>query len=176
MSFKWYILQVVSGLENKVADSIREKVAKEGFSELIEEIIIPSEKVLEIRKGKKIEVDKKFFPGYVLLKMNLNDDLWHIIRRIPKVGTFLGASGFPQEIRQTEIDKILDRINNAGETKLSSLIFEVGEAVKVNDGPFESFVGTVEAVDEEKQRLRVSVAIFGRATPLDLDFTQVVKV
>ncbi len=175
MSHKWYILQVLSGAENKVADAIREKAQKDGYSAQLNEVTVPVEKVFEIRKGKKVQVEKKFLPGYILVNMDLTDDFWHAIRSIPKVGGFLGGGGKPQQISQKEVDRILEQIEKSEEQKKSSLVFEVGDSVKVNDGPFESFVGTVETVDEEKERLRVSVAIFGRATPIDLDFSQVTK-
>lgn len=175
MEHKWYILQVLSGAESRVAEAIREKAVKDGFADQLVEVVVPVEKVFEVRKGKKIQVEKKFLPGYILLKMNLTDNFWHAIKSIPKVGGFLGGGGKPQEISQKEVDRILEQIEKSEERKRTALLFEVGDSVKVNDGPFESFIGTVENVDEEKQRLRVSVAIFGRATPVDLDFTQVTK-
>jgi len=173
---KWYILQVLSGGENKASEAIKEKALKEGFSDLISEIVVPVEKTLEVRRGKKVQVDKKFLPGYMLIKMQLTDALWHAIKSVPKVGGFLGGNGKPQQISQVEVERILEQIEKSAEEKRSALVYVVGDSVKVNDGPFESFVGSVENVDEEKQRLRVSVAIFGRATPIDLDFTQVTKV
>jgi transcriptional antiterminator NusG len=173
---KWYILQVLSGAESKISESIKEKSLRAGLSNLIEEVIIPVEKVFEVKKGKKVQVEKKFLPGYILVKMDLTDDLWHVIKAIPKVGGFLGGYGKPQQISQKEVDRILEQIVKSEEQKKSALTYEVGDSVKVNDGPFESFVGTVETIDEEKQRLRVSVAIFGRATPIDLDYTQVTKI
>lgn len=176
MEYNWYILQVLSGAEGRIAETIKEKVIKEGFSDLLQEVVVPMEKVLEVKKGKKVQVEKKFLPGYILVKMSLTDDLWHAIKSIPKVGGFLGGGGKPQRISQREVDRILEQIKASEEKKRSALVFETGDSVKVNDGPFESFVGTIENVDEEKQRLRVSVAIFGRATPIDLDFTQVTKI
>lgn len=175
MSHKWYILQVLSGAENKVAEAIREKALKDGFSGQFTDVTVPVEKVFEVRRGKKVQVEKKFLPGYILVNMDLTDEFWHAIRSIPKVGGFLGGGGKPQQISQKEVDRILEQIEKSEERKKSSLVFEVGDSVKVNDGPFESFIGTVENVDDEKERLRVSVAIFGRATPIDLDFSQVTK-
>lgn len=173
---KWYILQSLSGQERRIADSIKEKAAKVGLDKNIEEIIIPTEKVREVRKGKKVEVEKKFLPGYILIKMEMDDALWHVIKNVPKVGGFLGAQGKPEEVPQREIDNIMKQIETNVVARKQALVFEVGDSVRVNDGPFESFVGSVEEVEESKQRLKVFVTIFGRSTPLDLSFTQVTKV
>ena len=176
MSFKWYIVQSISGFEKKVANSIKEKAIKEGISALIEDVVVPVEKVVEVRKGKKVDTEKKCLPGYVLVKMQINDNIWHMIKNIPKVTGFLGSSGKPQIIDEREIKRILEQIEQSSIASSNAINFEVGESIKVNDGPFESFLGVVEGVDAEKNRLKVSVTIFGRSTPLDLDFTQVSKV
>ena len=172
---KWYILQSLSGQEKKIAASIQEKAEKEGVQDHIEEIIVPVEKVIEVKKGKKVSVEKKFLPGYILIKMNMNDNLWHAIKRIPKVGGFLGSSDKPQQISEKEVQVIMDQIQNSAIARTQASIFKVGDSVKIKDGPFESFVGTVEDVEEGKRRLKVSVVIFGRSTPLDLEFEQVIK-
>lgn len=176
MTFQWYIVQAVSGFEKKVASSIREKAIKEGISDLIDEVIVPVEKVIEVRKGKKVEGERKCLPGYILVKMQINDNIWHMIKNIPKVTGFLGSSGKPQIIAEKEINRILEQIERSSVVSGNVVNFEIGESVKVTDGPFESFVGVVEGVEAEKNRLKVSVTIFGRSTPLDLDFTQVSKV
>ena len=173
---KWYILQSMSGQEKKVADSIKEQAAKKGLDKNIEDIVIPTEKVVEVRKGKKVDVERKFLPGYILIKMEMNDDLWHVIKSVPKVGGFLGVDGKPQEVSEKEIKSIMSQIETSAIARKQALVFEVGDSVKVNDGPFESFVGVIEEVDDSKQRLKVFVTIFGRSTPLDLGFNQVTKV
>lgn len=175
MSFNWYIVQAVSGFEKKVAASIREKAIKAGYNEAIEEVVVPVEKVMEVRKGKKVEGEKKSLPGYILVKMEINDSIWHMIKAIPKVTGFLGASGKPKIIPDFEIARILEQIEKSAVAKSNTLVFEVGESIKVIDGPFESFIGVVEGIEPDKNRLKVSVTIFGRSTPVDLDFTQVSK-
>ena len=172
---KWYILQSLAGQEKKVADTIQEKVEKEGLGDCIEEVVVPVERMTEIRKGRKVDVEKKFLPGYLLVKMKMNDDLWHVIQKIPKVGGFLGAQGKPQEVPEVEVKRITEQIATNAVARENALRFEIGDSVKINDGPFESFVGIVEGIDEAKERLKVSVTIFGRATPLDLEFDQVTK-
>lgn len=173
---KWYILQSYANQEKSVVESIREKAEKAGLAHNIAEVIIPTEKVTEIKRGKKVSVEKRFLPGYILIKMELSDALWHVIRRISKVTGFLGADGKPQEVSEAEIQRITKQIETNAVAREMALRFEVGESVKVNDGPFESFVGVIEGVDETKQRLKVSVTIFGRSTPVDLEFSQVIKV
>jgi transcriptional antiterminator NusG len=172
----WYILQSLSGQEKRIATLIVDKAKKDGLGECIAEIVVPTEKVMEMHKGKKISMDKKFLPGYILLNVDMKDELWHLIANIPKVGRFLGMGGKPQKVPKAEIDKIMSQIQaNVIEREKKSL-FVVGDSVKVNEGPFESFTGTVEDVDQDKQKLKVSVVIFSRATPLELSFTQVTKV
>lgn len=173
---KWYILQSLSGQEKRIAASIEEKAEKENLKEYIGEIVIPIEKVIEIKKGKKVSVDKKVLPGYILIKMDMNDNLWHAIKQIPKVGSFLGANGKPQQISEKEVQVIMEQIQNSAIARKQASVFKIGDSVKIKDGPFESFLGNVEDVEESKKRLKVSVVIFGRATPLDLEFEQVTKV
>jgi len=173
---KWYILQSLSGQEKRIAASIAEKAEKENLREYIGEIIVPIEKVMEIKKGKKVSVDKKVLPGYILIKMDMNDNLWHAIKQIPKVGGFLGANGKPQQISEKEVQTIMDQIQSSAIARKQASVFKIGDSVKIKDGPFESFLGSVEDVEESKKRLKVSVVIFGRATPLDLEFEQVTKV
>ncbi len=171
----WYILQSLSGHEKKIADAIREKADKEGLSEHIKDIVVPVEKIEKIQKGKKIDIEKKFLPGYILIKMVMNDNLWHAIQKIPKVGGFLGDQGKPQKVSEEEVHRITKQIESKAVERQQAMRFEVGDSVTVNDGPFESFTGIVEVVDDVKQRLKVSVTIFGRATPVDLNFDQVKK-
>jgi len=173
---KWYILQSLSGQEKRIAAAIQEKAQKENLQHLIGEVVVPVEKVVEIKKGKKVDVEKKFLPGYILVKMEMNDNLWHVIKKIPKVGGFLGAHGKPQEISEKEVQLIMEQIQSNVIARKQASVFRIGDSVKIKDGPFESFLGTVEDVEESKKRLKVSVTIFGRQTPLDLEFEQVTKV
>lgn len=173
---RWYIIHAHSGAEKKVARTVQEKAEKKGCEALISEILVPCERVTEVRRGAKVETERNIFPGYVLICMELNDDLWHLIRQIPKVSGFLGSKrGRPSPLPKSEADRILQQIQEGFEQPRSTLTFEVGEQVRVCDGPFASFAGAVEEVDEERTRLKVSVSIFGRATPVDLDFNQVEK-
>jgi transcriptional antiterminator NusG len=173
---KWYILQSLAGQEKKVVLAIEEKAEKENLKDSIGEVIIPVEKVVEIKRGKKVDVEKKFLPGYILIKMDMNDNLWHAIKGISKVGGFLGANGKPQEISEKEVQTIMEQIQTSAIARTQAAAFKVGDSVKIKDGPFESFLGTVEDVEESKKRVKVSVIIFGRSTPLDLEFEQVTKV
>lgn len=173
---RWYVASVHSGFENKVAEEIREQADKKGLSYLIEEILVPKEDVFEMRRGVKVNKEKKFFPGYVLIKMFLTDDAWHLVRSISKVSGFLGAKERPSPMSQLEVNRILGQVQDRIERPRTTISFENGEKVRVCDGPFASFTGLVEEVDGEKSRLKVSVSIFGRATPVDLDFTQVEKI
>ena len=175
MSFKWYIIHAHSGFEKKVAQNIKEKAHKFKMDDKFKEVIVPMEDVVEIKKGKKVNSEKKIFPGYVLINMDMDDDSWHLVKSTPKVSEFLGDGSRPLPVSQAEIDSIMKRMEEGAEKPRSLISFEVGEEVTVAEGPFASFTGFVEEVDEEKQRLKVTVSIFGRSTPVDLDFTQVEK-
>ncbi|NRA74234.1 MAG: transcription termination/antitermination factor NusG [Rickettsiales bacterium] len=173
---EWYILQSLSGQEQRIATLIKEKAAKDGLDKYIEEVIVPTEKVSEIHKGKKITTNKKFLPGYVLLKMDMQDSLWHLITSIPKVGKFLGAGGKPTRVSEAEIAKIMKQLEESVIAREKEALFVVGDFVQVKEGPFESFKGTIEDIDMEKQKLKVELSIFGRPTPIELTFDQVSKV
>lgn len=175
MAARWYVVNVHSGFEKKVASAIREKAAEKGLETAFEDIRVPTEKVVEVRRGKKVDSERKFFPGYVLVKMDLSDETWHLVKNTTKVTGFLGNAGKPQAISQAEADRIMNAMVEGAERAKPSITFEVGEQVRVTDGPFNSFNGVVEDVDEEKARLKVAVSIFGRATPVELDYTQVEK-
>lgn len=176
MAARWYIIHAHSGFEKKVAQSIQEQFAQHGLTERLEEVVVPTEEVVEMRRGKKVAAERKFFPGYVMIKMDMDDRTWHLVKNTQKVTGFLGGGGKPQPIPQGEVDQIFKQIKEGIEKPRSAVSYEVGESVKVVDGPFESFVGVVEDVDEDKARLKVSVSIFGRSTPVDLEFTQVEKI
>tara|TARA_B100000686_G_C16751986_1_gene953088 strand:+ start:24 stop:551 length:528 start_codon:yes stop_codon:yes gene_type:complete len=171
----WYIVQTFSGFEQKVAGTIKEKITKNDLSEKISEVLVPVHEVTVVKKGKRMQKKKKYFPSYVLVKMEMNKDLYHMIKNIQKVTGFLGTTGNPAPVSEKEIDKILGNIKEGSLTPEPSLTFEVGEQVKVCEGPFASFSGLVEEVDEDKSKLKVSVSIFGRPTPIELDYNQVEK-
>jgi transcription termination/antitermination protein NusG len=176
MAKRWYIVHAYSNFENKVAESIRERAGQQGLTHLFEQILVPTEKVVEVRRGRKIDAERKFFPGYVLVKMDLTDQAFHLIKNTPKVTGFLGSDNKPMPITETEAMRILQQVQEGVERPKPSITFEIGEQVRVSDGPFASFNGTVEEVDEERARLKVAVSIFGRATPVDLEYGQVEKV
>src|SRR5882757_1087641 len=176
MAMRWYVLHVYSNFEKKVAESIREEADQKGLSDHFEQIVVPTEEVVEIRRGQKVNTERKFFPGYVLLKMELSDRAWHLVKNTPKVTGFLGSGNKPIPISETEAMRIMKQVQEGVERPKPSIIFEIGETVRVADGPFTSFNGVVEEVDEERSRLKVAVSIFGRATPVELEYTQVEKV
>jgi transcriptional antiterminator NusG len=175
MNKRWYIVQAYSNFENKVADSIREQIKQRHLDHLFEEIMVPKEKVVEVRRGRKVDAERKFFPGYVLVKMELSDEAYHLIKNTPKVTGFLGADNKPMPISEAEALRILHQVQEGIERPKPSVSFEVGEQVRVSDGPFASFNGTVEEVDEARSRVKVAVTIFGRPTPVELEFGQVEK-
>lgn len=175
MAKRWYIVHAYSNFEKKVADAIREKAEQKGLSDLFEEILVPMEKVVEVRRGRKVDTERKFFPGYVLVKMEMTNEAFHLIKDTPKVTGFLGADQKPMPIPEKEAMQILHQVQEGVERPKPSVSFEVGEQVRVSDGPFASFSGLVEEVDDERARLKVAVSIFGRATPVELEFGQVDK-
>lgn len=172
---RWYVIHAYSGFENKVAQSIREQADKKGLGDLFEEVIVPTEEVVEVRRGTKVTTNRKFFPGYVLAKMQLTDETWNMVKNTAKVTDFLGAQGKPAPITEEEAQRILHQVQEGVDRPRPSVSFEIGEEVRVTDGPFASFNGVVEEVDEEKARLKVSVSIFGRSTPVELEYNQVEK-
>jgi len=176
MAHRWYVIHVHSGFEKKVAQTVRETAIKKGLEERFSEILVPTEEVVEVRRGAKVNSERKFFPGYVLIKMDLTDESWHLVKNTPKVTGFLGGSGRPAPITEGEAQRILNQVIEGVEHPKPSVTFEVGEQVRVSDGPFATFIGTVEEVDENKARLKVAVSIFGRATPVELEYAQVEKV
>jgi transcriptional antiterminator NusG len=177
MAAQWFVIHVYSGFEKKVASSIKEQAQQKGMAHLIDEVLVPTDSVVEVRKGnKKVNAERKFFPGYVLVKMEMTDESWHLVKNTAKVTGFLGGRGRPMPISEKEADRLLRQIKEGIERPKPSITFEVGEQVRVSDGPFTSFSGIVEDVDEERARLKVAVSIFGRATPVELEYTQVEKV
>ncbi len=174
MAMRWYVLHVYSGFEHKVADSIKEQAAKKGLEEKFGDILVPTETVVDIQKGKKVQSERKFFPGYVLIQMDLNDDTWHVVKNTPKVTGFLGGKK-PVPMTSAEAERVRRQIQEGVDRPKSSVNYEVGEQVRVIDGPFASFAGIVDEVDTEKSRLKVSVTIFGRPTAVELEYSQVEK-
>ena len=175
MSGSWYVVHVYSGFEKKVAQSILEQAKQAEMHEDIEQVLVPTEEVVEMRRGSKVSSERKFFPGYVLVKMRMTDETWHLVKNTPKVTGFLGGRGRPTPISQTEAERIMHQVQEGVERPKPSVTFEIGEQVRVCDGPFNSFNGFVEDVDEERARLKVAVSIFGRPTPVELEYSQVEK-
>jgi transcription termination/antitermination protein NusG len=176
MANRWYVIHVYSGFEKKVAAAIREQAEQKSLSDMFEEILVPTEEVVEIKRGAKVSAERKFFPGYVLIKMDMSDETWHLVKNTAKVTGFLGSRGRPAPISDAEAMRIMRQVQEGIERPKPSVTFEVGEQVRVCDGPFTSFNGLVEEVDEEKARIKVAVSIFGRATPVELEYSQVEKV
>jgi len=175
LSTKWYVVHAYSGFEEKVAQSLREQAAQKGMEDLFDEILVPTEEIVEMRRGVKVNAERKFFPGYVLVKMDMTDDSYHLVKNTPKVTGFLGAGSRPVPIRDAEAERILHQVKEGVERPKNLITFFIGEQVRVVDGPFQSFNGMVEDVDEERARLKVSVLIFGRGTPVELEYSQVEK-
>ena len=175
MAKRWYSVSVLSNFEKKIAEQIRTSVVEVGLEDQIEEVLVPTEEVIEVRRGKKVTAERRFMPGYVLVRMEMSDRGYHLINSINRVTGFLGPQGRPMPMRDAEVNAILNRVQEGEEAPRTLISFEVGERVKVNDGPFEGFDALVEGVDEQNQRLKVTVSIFGRETPVELEYTQVTK-
>ena len=171
----WYIVQTFSGFEQKVAETLKDMIQKQKLEDKINEVLVPTHEVTVVKKGKRVQKKKKYFPSYLLVRMEMNKEIYHKIKNIQKVTGFLGTAGSPARVSDGEIDKILGNIKEGSLVPEPSLTFDVGEQVKVCEGPFASFTGLVEEVDEEKSRLKVSVSIFGRPTPIELEYNQVEK-
>ncbi len=176
MDARWYVVNVHSGCEKKVAQSIKEQAVIKKMEDRIFDVLIPTEEVVEVKKGAKVTSERKFFPGYILVKMIMSDDAWHLIKNNPNVSGFLGSRNKPYPITEAEVQRIMTQMQEGVERPREVVNFEIGEQVRVCDGPFASFVGLVEDVDAEKARVKVSVSIFGRATPVELEYSQVEKV
>jgi len=172
---KWYIVHAYSNFENKVAEAIRREAEEKGLSDLFEEILVPTEEVTEVRRGRKVAAERKFFPGYVLVKVNLTDEAYHIVKNTPKVTGFLGSGNTPMPVSENEVKRILGQMEEGVERAIPEIRFEIGEKVKVTEGHFQSFEGQIEDIDPETGRLKVEISIFGRSTPVELEYGQVEK-
>ena len=175
MAMRWYSVSVLSNYEKKVMTSINESIAQHGLEDQIEQVLVPTEEVVEVRRGKKVQTERRFMPGYVLVRMEMTDKAYHMIKDTNRVTGFLGQQGKPMPLRDSEVAVILNQVEEGLEKPRSLISFEIGEQVNVNDGPFEGFLGSVEEVDDGNSRLKVTVSIFGRATPVELEYTQVQK-
>jgi transcriptional antiterminator NusG len=175
MAKRWYSVSVLSNYEKKIAETIRQSAIDSNMEEQIEEVLVPTEEIIEVRRGKKVTTERRFMPGYVLVRMELSDEAYHLITSINRVTGFLGPQGRPMPMRDAEVNQILNRVQEGEDTPRTLIHFDIGEQVKINGGHFEGFDGNVEEVDDENQRLKVTVSIFGRATPVELEFTQVSK-
>lgn len=175
MAAKWYIIQAYSNFEKRVKETLERDAEEKGLSHLFEEILVPTENIIEVRKGRKVESERKFFPGYVLAKVDLTDAAYHLVKNTPKVTGFLGSANKPMPVSEAEVARIVGQIQEGVETGRPTIVFDIGETVKVIDGPFQSFNGTVESVDEEAARLKVLINIFGQGTPVELNYMQVEK-
>ncbi len=176
MTHKWYVVQAQSSFEHRVAQAIRESARKKGLEKHFDEIMVPSEQVVEMRRGRKIKTERKFFPGYVLVKMDLNDTTYHVVKSLPKVSGFLGSENRPSPISEAEAKQIAQQVHAGEERPRPAVTFDIGEVVRVTDGPFNSFSGTVEMIDDQKSRLKLELSILGRSTRVDIDFSQVEKI
>tara|TARA_B100001996_G_C18602841_1_gene570551 strand:- start:303 stop:833 length:531 start_codon:yes stop_codon:yes gene_type:complete len=176
MALRWYVVHVYSGSEKKVAEAIKDQISRKGMQEYFSEVLVPTEEVVEVRRGVRVNSERKFFPGYILVNMELSDETWHLIKSQSRVTGILGSKGKPVPITEKEAQQLINQISEGIERPRASIIYEIGEQVRVCDGPFASFNGLVEDIDEDKARLKVAVSIFGRSTPVDLDYSQVEKV
>lgn len=176
MTMRWYVVQVTSQYENKVKETLLDRVALQGMQASFGEILIPTEEVVEMKSGQKRKSERKFFPGYILVKMDMNDDTWHLVRHVPKVLGFIGGrADKPSPISDKEVENILSRVQDTHDKPKPKTLFEVGEVIRITDGPFTDFSGMIEEVNYEKSKVKVSVMIFGRSTPIDLSFSQIKK-
>lgn len=176
MAAKWYILHTVSGSEKRAKQMILEQIAKKSMSDLFEEIVIPVVEVPEIKRGKQVMAEKKFMPGYILIKMHMTDDSWHLVKSVPKISGFLGSKTKPESLSNAEVERIFKQLESESKNIVSTSLYNVGDKIQVIDGPFDTFTGVVEEVDVEAQKLKISVSIFGKATPIELGFGQVKRV
>ena len=175
MAKRWYSVSVLSNFEKKIAEQIRQKVSEQSLEDQIDEVLVPTEEVIEVRRGKKVTTERRFMPGYVLVHMQMSDEGYHLVNSIPRVTGFLGPQGKPMPMRDAEVEAILGRVDEQKEAPRTLISFDIGERVKVTDGPFEDFDGMVDEIDEDAQRLKVMVSIFGRETPVELEYAQVSK-